>query len=97
MLVRWRNNRAIKGNAMKQVDDRFEILFQSVQIGPVIPPNRFYQAPHCNGFGYHMPRALAAMRSTKAEGGWGVVCTEEVEIHPSCDLSPYIEGRLWSD
>jgi dimethylamine/trimethylamine dehydrogenase len=33
----------------------------------------------------------------KAEGGWGVVCTEETEIHHSSDLSPYFEGRLWSD
>jgi dimethylamine/trimethylamine dehydrogenase len=75
----------------------YDILFEPVQIGPVTAPNRFYQVPHCNGFGYRMPRALAAMRGIKAEGGWGVVCTEEVEIHPSTDLSPYIEGRLWSD
>jgi len=33
----------------------------------------------------------------KAEGGWGVVCTEEAEIHHSSDLSPYFEGRLWND
>ena len=44
-----------------------------------------------------MPKSLAAMRGVKAEGGWGVVCTEEVEIHHSTDLSPYIEGRLWND
>jgi len=75
----------------------YDILFESVQIGPVTAPNRFYQVPHCNGFGYRMPRGLAAMRGIKAEGGWGVVCTEEVEIHPSSDLSPYFEGRLWSD
>ena len=52
---------------------------------------------HCNGFGHRMPRSLAAMRGIKAEGGWGVVCTEEVEIHHSSDLAPYFEGRLWSD
>jgi dimethylamine/trimethylamine dehydrogenase len=75
----------------------YDILFEPVQIGPVTAPNRFYQVPHCNGFGYRMPRALAAMRGIKAEGGWGVVCTEEVEIHHSTDLSPYIEGRLWGD
>jgi dimethylamine/trimethylamine dehydrogenase len=40
---------------------------------------------------------MAAMRGMKAEGGWGVVCTEETEIHHSSDLSPYFEGRLWSD
>jgi dimethylamine/trimethylamine dehydrogenase len=75
----------------------YDILFEPVQIGPVTAPNRFYQVPHCNGFGHRMPRGLAAMRGIKAEGGWGVVCTEEVEIHHSSDLSPYFEGRLWSD
>jgi dimethylamine/trimethylamine dehydrogenase len=40
---------------------------------------------------------MAAMRGMKAEGGWGVVCTEEVEIHHTSDLSPYFEGRLWDD
>jgi dimethylamine/trimethylamine dehydrogenase len=75
----------------------YDILFETVRIGPVVAPNRFYQVPHCNGFGYRMPQALATMRGIKAEGGWGVVCTEEVEIHHSSDLSPYFEGRLWSD
>ena len=75
----------------------YDILFEPVQIGPVTAPNRFYQVPHCNGFGHRMPRGLAAMRGIKAKGGWGVVCTEEVEIHHSSDLSPYFEGRLWSD
>ena len=37
------------------------------------------------------------MRGMKAEGGWGVVCTEEVEIHHSSDISPYFESRLWDD
>lgn len=77
--------------------NQFDILFQPVRIGPVVAPNRFYQVPHCNGMGYRMPRALAAMRGVKAEGGWGVVCTEEVEIHHSGDLMPYIEGRLWDE
>jgi dimethylamine/trimethylamine dehydrogenase len=75
----------------------FDILFEPVRIGPVTAPNRFYQVPHCNGFGHRMPKGLAAMRGMKAEGGWGVVCTEEVEIHHSSDLSPYFEGRLWND
>jgi dimethylamine/trimethylamine dehydrogenase len=75
----------------------FSPLFEKVQIGPVVAPNRFFQVPHCNGMGYRMPRAHAAMRAVKAQGGWGVVCTEEVEIHPSSDLMPYMEGRLWGD
>ena len=78
-------------------DPRFDILFEPVKIGPVIAKNRFYQVPHCNGMGYAKPQAHAAMRGVKAEGGWAVVSTEEVEIHPSSDISPYIEGRLWDD
>ncbi len=82
---------------MTRVPSPYDILFEPVRLGPVTAPNRFYQVPHCNGFGYRMPRALATMRGIKAEGGWGVICTEEVEIHHSSDLSPYFEGRLWSD
>jgi dimethylamine/trimethylamine dehydrogenase len=74
-----------------------DILFEPLRIGPKTARNRFYQVPHCNGMGYRHPRALAAMRGLKAEGGWAVVSTEEVEIHPSSEVSPSIEGRIWSD
>ena len=70
-------------------------LFESVQIGPVATKNRFYQVPHCCGMGHVRPRAHAAMRGVKAKGGWGVVSTEEAEIHPSSDLAPYAEQRIW--
>ena len=76
---------------------RYDILFEPVRIGPVTTKNRFYQVPHCNGMGHAMPEAHAAMREMKAEGGWGVVSTEECEIHPSGDVSPYVEARLWDD
>src|SRR5262249_8957165 len=78
-------------------DPRYDLLFEPVKIGPVTAKNRFYQVPHCNGMGHAMPRAHAAMRGVKAEGGWAVVCTEEVEIHPTSDITGYIEGRLWDD
>src|ERR1700675_1709620 len=78
-------------------DPRFDILFEPVKIGPVVAKNRFYQVPHCIGMGHARPQAYAAMRGVKAEGGWAVVSTEEVEIHPSSDISPSIEGRLWDD
>ncbi|HVT51218.1 MAG TPA: FAD-dependent oxidoreductase [Dongiaceae bacterium] len=78
-------------------DPRYDILFEPVKIGPVTAKNRFFQVPHCNGMGHHNPEGHAAMRGMKAEGGWGVVATEEVEIHPSGDVTPYIEGRLWDD
>ncbi len=78
-------------------DPQYDILFEPVRIGPVTAPNRFYQVPHCNGMGREYPSSMAEMRGIKAEGGWGVVCTEQVEIHPSSELSPVIEGRLWDD
>jgi len=78
-------------------NSRYDILFEEVKIGPVTAPNRFYQVPHCNGMGHRFVRSLARMRGIKAEGGWGVVCTEEVEIHPSSDITPYNQGRLWDD
>ena len=77
--------------------NRFDILFDKVQIGPVTAPNRFFQVAHCNGLGHRFPKSLAALREMKAEGGWGVVCTEEVEIHHTSDLAPFHEGRLWND
>ena len=73
----------------------YSVLFESVKIGPVTTNNRFYQVPHCCGMGHLRPRAHAAMRSIKAQGGWGVVSTEEAEIHPTSDLSPYAEQRIW--
>ena len=52
---------------------------------------------HCNGMGYRDPSSQAYMRQVKAEGGWAVVCTEQVEIHPTSDIGPFIELRLWDD
>lgn len=78
-------------------DPRYDVLFEAVKIGPVTARNRFYQVPHCNGMGSAYPSSMAEMRGIKAEGGWAVVCTEEVEIHPSSEHSPIIEGRLWDD
>ena len=82
---------------MNQRDPRYDILFEPVQIGPLTARNRFYQVPHCNGMGYMRPNTLAAMRGIKAEGGWAVVCTEEVEIHANSDNGSAAEGRLWDD
>jgi dimethylamine/trimethylamine dehydrogenase len=78
-------------------DSRFDVLFEPVQIGPVIAKNRFYQVPHCCGMGFNWPQSHAKMREMKAEGGWAVVCTEECMIHPSSDYSPEPQARLWDD
>ena len=77
-------------------DPRYDILFEPLQIGPVLAPNRFYQVPHCTGLGYAYPAAQAALRAMKAEGGWGVVSTQLCEIAASSELiHPY--DRLWDD
>jgi dimethylamine/trimethylamine dehydrogenase len=78
-------------------DPRYDILFEPMKIGPKTAKNRFYQVPHCSGMGHVMPRAEAAMRGIKAEGGWAVVSTQECDIHPTSDILPYPEGRLWDD
>jgi dimethylamine/trimethylamine dehydrogenase len=78
-------------------DPRYDVLFEPVRLGPVTARNRFFQVPHCNGMGHRDPTAHAVMRGVKAEGGWAVVCTEEVEIHPTSDTGGFIEGRLWDD
>ncbi len=78
-------------------DPRYDILFEPVRIGPVTAPNRFYQVPHCTGMGWQFPRTLAAMRKVKAEGGWGVICTEYCSIHPSSDDMAHPYASLWDD
>ena len=78
-------------------DPRYDVLFEPVKIGPVTAKNRFYQVPHCNGGGYRDPTAAAEMRRVKSEGGWGVIYTEQVEIHHSSEITPFIELRIWDE
>ncbi|MCC5970235.1 MAG: FAD-dependent oxidoreductase [Pararhodobacter sp.] len=78
-------------------DPRYDILFQPMPVGPLVAKNRFYQVPHCNGGGYRDPSAAAAMRGVKAEGGWGVIFTEQCEMHHTSEITPFIELRLWED
>jgi len=78
-------------------DPRYDVLFEPVKIGPLTAKNRFYQVPHCNGGGYRDPTAAAEMRRVKSEGGWGVIFTEQVEIHHSSEITPFIELRIWDE
>ena len=78
-------------------DPRHDILFEPVKIGPVTSKNRFYQVPHCNGMGRVYPDSMIAMRRMKAEGGWGIIATEQVDFHPTGDVTPYTEARFWDD
>ena len=76
-------------------DPRYDVLFEPLAIGPVTAPNRFYQVPHCNGMGRVYPNAMIGMRGAKAEGGWGIVCTEQCDFLASGDASPYAETNMW--
>jgi len=76
---------------------RFDVLFEPVRIGPVTAPNRFYQVPHASGMTNALPHVRARFRAVKAEGGWGVVCTGAVSMHPSSDDSPLPFAMLWDD
>lgn len=78
-------------------DPRYDVLFEPIRLGPVTARNRFYQVPHCSGMGWQRPDMLAAMRGVKAEGGWGVVCTEYCSVHPTSDDSYYPYARLWDE
>ncbi len=78
-------------------DPRYDILLEPVKIGPVTAPNRFYQVPHCTGLGWLRPRMVAELRGIKAEGGWGVVCTEYCSIHPTSDDLPHPYASIWDE
>jgi dimethylamine/trimethylamine dehydrogenase len=76
---------------------RYDVLFEPVRIGPVTARNRFYAVPHASGMTNAMPHMRAAFRETKAEGGWGVVCTGYVSIDPGSDDAPLPYATLWDD
>jgi dimethylamine/trimethylamine dehydrogenase len=76
---------------------RYDVLFEPVKIGPVTSRNRFYAVPHAAGMTNSMPHMRAAFRETKAEGGWGVVCTGYVSIHPTSDDAPLPFATLWDE
>jgi dimethylamine/trimethylamine dehydrogenase len=76
---------------------RYDVLFEPVKIGPVTARNRFYAVPHAAGMTNSMPHMRARFRETKAEGGWGVVCTGYVSIDPTSDDTPLPYATLWDD
>lgn len=75
----------------------YDILFETVQIGPVITPNRFYAAPHATGHGWNQPNGAIALRGIKAEGGWGTVAVQITEISPDTDMANHPMERIWDD
>ena len=78
-------------------DPKHDILFEPIQIGPKRMKNRFYQIPHCNGFGSEKPFSQAFFRAVKAEGGYAAVSTEYCSISPESDDTHRMSARLWDD
>lgn len=76
---------------------RYDVLFESVRIGPKIAKNRFFQVPHASGMTNAAPNVRAAFRGMKAEGGWGVICTGACSVDPSSDDSPFPFATLWDE
>src|ERR687891_847480 len=73
-------------------DPKHDVLFEPIQIGPKTMKNRFYQIPHCNGFGSEKPMNQAYFRAMKAEGGYAAVCTEYCSIHPESDDTHHVSA-----
>jgi dimethylamine/trimethylamine dehydrogenase len=81
-------------------DPRYDVLFEPVKLGPKMMKNRFYQAPHASGFsGETCPRSEARFREIKAEGGWAVINTSGLSIHPEYDCWGGAEthSRMWDE
>jgi len=78
-------------------DPKHDILFEPVRIGPKTLRNRFYQVPHCTGFGAEKPGSQARFRGMKAEGGWAAVNTEEALISSDTDYWPVVSTRVWDE
>jgi dimethylamine/trimethylamine dehydrogenase len=78
-------------------DPRHDVLFEPLRIGPKTLRNRFYQVPHCTGFGSEKPWSQARHRGVKAEGGWAAVNTEYCAISIDSDETPYVSARMWDD
>ena len=78
-------------------DPRHDVLFEPLRIGPKTLRNRFYQVPHCTGFGSEKPWSQARHRGVKAEGGWAAVNTEYCAISMDSDETPYVSARMWDD
>jgi dimethylamine/trimethylamine dehydrogenase len=79
------------------MDERYQILFAPLAIGPVTAKNRFFAVAHSAGMGFAQPHATAALRGMKAEGGWGVVCTGVCEIDSTSDMMGHQNDRLWDE
>ena len=92
-----RGKQSFKGLNGENSMGRYDILFEPVRIGPVTAPNRFFSVPHATGHSPLMPNGSIGMRAMKAEGGWGVVSMQLVEIDPTSNISNLPMETLWDE
>ena len=79
-------------------DPRHDILFEPVAIGPKTLRNRFYQTPHCSGFGADLPGAQAHVRGHEGRGRLGRRSTpSSARSIPPATPAPLVSARLWDD
>ena len=75
----------------------YDILFEPLAIGPVNRKKPVLPGTPCLRYGTPPAQCARCHAWSQGEGGWAVVSTEEAEIHPSSDLSPYSEQRIWDE
>ena len=61
-------------------DPKYDVLFEPIQLGPKTMKNRFYQIPHCNGFG-------SEFRTRPSSGDEGRGRLRRL-LHEHCSISP---------
>lgn len=91
--IYWEDPRVEHGSLPQpRSTSRYKNLFDPVQLGPKVAPNRFYAVPYSTRWGMHQVGQEARHRGMRAEGGWGVVCTGETLFAPESALE---ENILW--
>ena len=73
-------------------DPRYDILFEPCRSARSPRATASSRCRTATAWATAIRRRTPYMRGVKAEGGWAVVCTEEVEIHATSEIAPYHRG-----
>ena len=84
------------GSSMAR-DPRHDILFEPVRIGPKTLRNRFYQMPHCTGFGVEKPWTQARLPGHEGRGRLGGGQHRVLLDQPRVGREALVSARLWDD
>ncbi len=79
-------------------DPKHDILFEPIQIGPKTMKNRFYQVPHCNGFGSEKPGQPGVLPRAEGRGRLGRrLPPSTARSRPESDDTHRMSARIWDD